>query len=149
MLSPTVTGELSLHDGDHSNLFQSMHLLLSRSFVLSLLVCLTCALAAPIGVTAHSVDLSTRTLYPRAKADNSNGNGKGAGANAGKETSTMDDLEKQIRKLTKDRDMAIAIGASVVGAIVIIGGAVYCIKSRNKKKEQAARRAEYDDGYQR
>lgn len=146
MLSPTV--ELSLHDGDHSNPSPHMHLLSFHSSVLALFVCLCCALAAPIDVTAHNVDLSTRTLYPRAKADN--GNGNGAGANAGKETSTMDDLEKQIRKLTKDRDTAIAVGASVVGAIIIVGGVVTCwMKSRNKKADQAARRAEYDDGYQR
>ena len=126
-----------------------MHPLSSHSLFLSLFVCLCCALAAPIDVAAHNVDLSSHTLYPRAKADNGNGNGNGAGANAGKETSTMDDLEKQIRKLTKDRDTAIAVGASVVGALVLIGGLVAWYKSRNKKKEQAARRAEYDDGYQR
>ena len=127
-----------------------MHPLSSHSFFLSLFVCLCCALAvAPLPVLTRAVDPSSHTLYPRAKADNSNGNGNGAGANAGKETSTMDDLEKQIRKLTKDRDMAIGIGAGVVGAIVIIAGVIYCMKSRNKKNEQAARRAEYDDGYQR
>lgn len=116
-----------------------------RAVAFPLLVCLYCALIAPLTVLALAVD-SSRILSPRAKADN--GNGNGAGANADKETSTMDDLEKQIKKLTKDRDTAIAVGAGVVGLLIIVGGLVFWMKGRSKKNNEAARRAEYDtEGY--